>query len=125
MKQSDKPQPELLYGIEEFNRHEFFECHETLEELWQTQTEPDRQFTQGIIQIAVGYYHQWRNNRVGACKLFKRGLERIKNFQPHYHGIKVTEFIGAVERDLLTLEKIEDGETLERFAPKIEFIATP
>ena len=30
----EPPPPGLLAGIEEFNRGEFFECHETLEELW-------------------------------------------------------------------------------------------
>lgn len=28
------PPPALAKGIEEFNRRQFFECHETLEELW-------------------------------------------------------------------------------------------
>ena len=34
------PPPALLTGIEEFNRAEFFECHETLEEIW-TRYNPD------------------------------------------------------------------------------------
>lgn len=71
---------ELLKGIAEFNRQEFFECHETLEDLWNKQNEPERQLTQGILQIAVGYYHLLRGNYEGSTKLFQRGLPRIKPF---------------------------------------------
>ena len=34
--------PGLFKGIEQFNRQEFFECHETLEEIWSNQTNKAR-----------------------------------------------------------------------------------
>jgi len=91
---------ELRKGIDEFNRQQFFECHETLEALWQKQPEPERQFTQGIIQIAVGFYHLLRGNREGAIKLFSRGLSRIRNFEPWHRGVNVTALAEAVEKNL-------------------------
>ena len=48
--------PRLQKGIEEFNQQLFFECHETLEEIWLEEHGEDRRFYQGIIQIAAGYY---------------------------------------------------------------------
>jgi hypothetical protein len=37
------PPPErLLLGIEQFNQHEFFECHETLEAEWNAEPGPVR-----------------------------------------------------------------------------------
>ena len=92
------PSRDFKQGLEEFNRGEFFECHETLESVWNRQTGPEREFTQGIIQIAVAYYHILRDNEVGALKLWKRGLERILKFQPVCLGVEVQPLAEAVER---------------------------
>ena len=105
-----QPPYELRKGIDEFNRQQFFECHETLEALWQKQPEPERQFTQGIIQIAVGFYHLLRGNRAGATKLFTRGLARIRSFEPEHGGINVTALAVAVARNL-------DAASVEPFDP--------
>ena len=48
--------PRLQKGIDEFNQGLFFECHETLEEIWQEDHGEDRLFYQWIIQIAAGYF---------------------------------------------------------------------
>lgn len=71
----------FLKGIELFNEREFFECHEVLEELWNAQEEPEKQLTQGILQIAVAYYHYLRGNYSGTCKLFHRAWPRISSFR--------------------------------------------
>jgi uncharacterized protein len=84
-------------GIRMFNDEEFFACHEVLEALWNRQSEPEKQFTQGIIQIAVGLYHARRGNLVGANKLIPRGLERIRPFAPAHRGLKLAPFITQVE----------------------------
>jgi len=101
---ADELEAEFLKGIEEFNRQEFFECHETLEALWNKQPEPERQFTQGIIQIAVGYYHLLRGNHTGAIKLFTRGLKRITPFCPLYLGIDTNSLSFAVQHHLEQLQ---------------------
>ena len=67
----DSADPQLTLGIEQFNQQDFFDCHETLEDLWRLDTSGERELIQGIIQIAVGYYHYLRENRVGALKLFE------------------------------------------------------
>jgi len=41
-------------GIEEFNNRYFFECHDTLEDLWMDTVGRDRLFLQGLIQVSVG-----------------------------------------------------------------------
>jgi uncharacterized protein len=69
--------PQFFEGIDLFNREEFFECHEVLEDVWNLQVDPEKQLTQGVIQLAVGLYHARRDNFVGAVKLITRALERI------------------------------------------------
>ena len=39
--------PHLLKGIEEYIQELFFECHETLEEIWREDHGEDRDFTRG------------------------------------------------------------------------------
>ncbi|MCL6609076.1 MAG: DUF309 domain-containing protein, partial [Geminicoccaceae bacterium] len=53
---SGPPPPQLVQGVDEFNRGAYFACHETLEELWKHERAPVRDLYQGIIQLAVGYY---------------------------------------------------------------------
>lgn len=74
-------------GIDEFNTGYFFECHETLEDLWQGVRGPSRDFYQGLIQIAVALYHLTRGNLAGARSLFGRGLKRLDKYPAIYGGI--------------------------------------
>jgi uncharacterized protein len=84
-------------GVQLFNDAEFYECHEVLEALWNRQLEPEKQFTQGVIQIAVGLYHASRGNLVGANKLLPRGLARVRPFAPEHRGLKLLPFIAHVQ----------------------------
>src|SRR5256712_9146780 len=76
------PPPELRAGIEEFNRGEFFEQHETLELLWRATRTPDRGLYHGILQIGVGFHHWRRGNFHGASVLLEEGLGRLEPFAP-------------------------------------------
>jgi predicted metal-dependent hydrolase len=95
----------LIEGIELFNRQEFFECHEVLEDLWRQQSDPERQFTQGLIQVAVGYHHLLRGNHAGAVKLFKRGIGRLKEFLPVHNDVDLTNLLKTVETVLANLDQ--------------------
>ena len=53
----DLPPPQLLEGVEQFNRGEYFEQHETLELLWRAETRSVRRLYQGILQVGVAFYH--------------------------------------------------------------------
>jgi len=57
---------EIQKGVEEFNSGQFFECHDTLEEVWRGVRGPARGFFQGLIQISVGFYHLRKANLLGA-----------------------------------------------------------
>jgi len=92
-------------GVNEFNAREFFQCHETLEKYWTAQSGEERELTQGIIQIAVGYHHLFRDNQKGALKLLKRGLERISGVAPGRLGIDTTLLAKNVARSIADIEK--------------------
>jgi|AGTN01.2.fsa_nt_gi Uncharacterized conserved protein len=114
---------EFKKGIDEFNRRQFYECHETLEKVWQEYPESDRELIQGIIQVSVGYYHLLRGNRNGALKLLCRGLDRVRKF-PHGHfGLQLGPFVEKVAFDLRLVEGAPNTDGAAFEIPTIEFIS--
>lgn len=77
----------LERGIELFNREEFFECHEVLEELWTPERGPRRLFLQAVIHMAVACYHCQRGNPRGAQGQFTKGLRKLAGYLPECEGI--------------------------------------
>jgi uncharacterized protein len=122
LSQNDFPEADFRKGLEEFNAGQFFECHETLESVWNRQKGPEREFTQGIIQIAVAYYHVLRDNEKGALKLWTRGLARVLKFQPNCLGVEVLPLAEAVEKAIAHCEQ-QPGESKAYIQlPKIKVI---
>ena len=68
----------VLKGIAEFNRREFFEAHETLEDIWAEENGLLRTFYQGVIQLAVACCHVQRGNWEGAVHLFAKGFPKVR-----------------------------------------------
>ena len=85
----EAPPEELLLAIDQFNQGDWFECHETLEELWVGEKGELRDFYQGLLQLAVALHH-WRDgNFKGAMTLFKRGSECLERVPPVCQGVDV------------------------------------
>jgi predicted metal-dependent hydrolase len=95
---ADPPPPLLIRGVHEFNAREFFECHETLEELWRAETHPIRYLYQGILHIAVGYYHQRRGNHHGAITKLGSGLKLLAHYAPRCQGVEVAPLVETANR---------------------------
>ena len=124
----DSPEglPDLaLRGIEEFNRGEFFECHEYLEEAWMQEPGRVRFLYQGILQVGVGFYHQQNGNWRGATGVLRGGIERLREFEPEALGIDVARLVRESERCLRELEEL-GRERVREFdtsgIPKVEWI---
>src|SRR5207244_2404453 len=83
-------------GIIEFNSGRFFECHDTLEDLWHGTRGNDRLFLQGLIQISVGFYHLLNRNYKGATSQFTRGLNKLERYRPAHRGIELEGFMRSV-----------------------------
>jgi predicted metal-dependent hydrolase len=96
--------PRFIKGIDEFNHGLFFECHETLEEIWLEDHGDDRKFYQAIIQIAAGYFKLEQGVPAGAIKLWRTGLEKLEPYRPVYLGINADALGGAVKEHLQQLE---------------------
>jgi predicted metal-dependent hydrolase len=99
--------PTLLQAIEQFNRGEYFEQHETLEALWRAEPGEVRRLYQGILQIGVAFHHLRRGNLAGARRLLARGLAAIEPFQPACQTIDVTDLVAASRRALTAIEALD------------------
>lgn len=69
-----------LRGIEHFNALEFWEAHESWEELWLVADSEIEQYLQGLIQLAAAYHHVKRGTLRGAVRLFESALRRLDAF---------------------------------------------
>lgn len=64
----------LHRACDEFNSGRFFECHETLEEIWQQDRSGIRDLYKGLIQVAAAFVHIKRPNHFGADRLTRTAL---------------------------------------------------
>jgi uncharacterized protein len=88
----------FLEGIAHFNACDFFEAHESWEELWQDYQGPSRTFYQGLIQVAVCLHHFGNGNIRGARKLFHSSVKYLEPFRPQHEGIDLEKFLGELSR---------------------------
>jgi predicted metal-dependent hydrolase len=93
--------PAFWQGIDEFNRREFHACHDTFEVLWMDSTGPEKNFYQGLLQIAVGCYHLENGNGRGATILLGEALRRLHPYPDDHGGIDLAR-LRAESHELLT-----------------------
>jgi predicted metal-dependent hydrolase len=101
--------PKYLEGIEHFNHCDFFEAHESWEELWQAYEGPSRRFYQGLIQVAVCLHHFGNGNTRGAKKLYRTSVAYLNDYRPFHEGINLEKLIAELTRCCaVILESPED-----------------
>jgi predicted metal-dependent hydrolase len=76
-------------AVAQFNSWRFYDCHETLEDVWRAEPEPIADFFQGVIKVAAGLHHLLRGNRKGALNLLTHALALLQPYEPATFGIDV------------------------------------
>jgi len=120
--------PLLLKGVQQLNHGDYFEQHETLEELWRAEPREIRRLYQGILQIGVAMHHIRRDNHHGAVYMLTRGTMYLRPFAPECQSIDVDGLIEQAARILAAVEQLGRG-GLSRFdwslAPRIRLTNPP
>jgi len=117
----DAAEAERLFreGVALFNGVRYWHAHEAWETVWRAAPDDEREFYQGLIQIAAGLLHLQRRNRRGATNKLTEGIEKLRRYQPAHHGIFVNELIGAAHR---SLDDLETGYLPYLIPPVIRFV---
>lgn len=102
--------PYLDEGIRLFKEGDYFLAHETLEEHWIEAPEPERDFYQGLIHLAVGFHHLVRGNSIGAKAQFRKALNRLSSYAGRHEGVDVDSIRTFLED---ASGKIDRGEKLK------------
>jgi len=122
------PPEDLLKGIAQFNRGEFFEQHETLEDLWRVELRDVRRLYQGILQVGVGMYHIQRNNHHGAMYMLTRGSSYLRPFAPACQSVDVSRLLTDASHVLEEVRRL-GKDNLARFdwslAPRVHVVIPP
>ncbi len=104
-------------GVGHFNGARYWHAHEEWETLWRAAPDEDRDFYQGLIQVAAGLLHLERRNARGARAKLTDGLARLAPYAPAHRGIAVGELVGTASR---TLDDLRAGEIPYLIPPVIK-----
>jgi len=77
-------------GIQAFNNRCFYDAHEYWEELWLDYKIKDAKFIQGLIQLAVSYFHLFNDNINGSRSMIKKCQGKFAGFSMN-RGIDVID----------------------------------
>ena len=109
-----------------FNHHLFFEVHEVLEPQWMKEQGEVKKFLQGLIQIAVAFYHLGRGNLAGTRSLLHEGLMKISPHSPASLGIELRDFIAGLKKCQQVISSLSP-ETYRQFSldavPRMRLVA--
>jgi len=78
-------------GFHEFNTHEFFECHESLEAAWKADSGAARDLYRVVLQVGLAYYQIERNNYDGALKMFLRAQQWFAQLPDQCRGVDLAQ----------------------------------
>ena len=106
-------------GVALFNGARYWHAHEAWETLWRAAPDEERDFYQGLIQLAAGLLHLQRRNRRGARNKLAEGVAKLRPYEPAHHGILVTELVNRAD---LILEDLDAGLLPYLIPPVIRYV---
>jgi hypothetical protein len=108
-------------GVALFNGARYWHAHEAWETLWRAAPDPERDFYQGLIQLAAGFLHLARRNRRGARNKLAEGIARLEPYGASHAGIGIIELVGKAKE---VLADLEGGAFPYLIPPSIRFVAS-
>jgi predicted metal-dependent hydrolase len=86
----------LERGLELIRAGAYFEAHEELEDEWREAPAPERDFLQGLVHVAVAWYHAGRDNRPGCERQLEKAARRLGPYRPSHRGVDVESVLAQV-----------------------------
>jgi predicted metal-dependent hydrolase len=98
--------PIAIKGLQAFNRGDYFESHEYLEEAWKEEPGLGRELYQAVLQVAVAYLQIERGNYKGAMKMFLRMRQWIDPLPDTCRGIDIANLRREAQHVQETLQML-------------------
>jgi predicted metal-dependent hydrolase len=112
-------------GIDRFNRGEFFEAHEEMEEamnLLEDDTS-DWEFYLGLLRASVANHKLSQGELSSACLHLRAALKFLSPYPDRHRGLKLREFRSALSIELVRIEGTPTGSRAAVPPPLIEMAA--
>lgn len=96
-------------GVELWNAHRWFECHDELESLWkrvkhekksEPARDPRRDVVHGVLLLAVAYHHWSRGNRIGLQRKLEEGRRLLERSPSTPSKLNLAPFVIEACTDL-------------------------
>src|SRR5262245_17648870 len=98
--------PHYVGYFDLFNRGQFYEAHDVLENLWlPRRKQPDGDFYKGLIQLAGAFVHLQKNRLQPAVALFKLADANLRKYGEAHEGLALRPVHGLIENYLNGLVK--------------------
>lgn len=113
---NDYTRSRFIHAINKFNEKNFFECHEILEDIWFDTHDDSKDFYQGLLHIAVGFYHLTKkNNSKGTVLQLNKAQSKLNSYEKDYNGIDIEKLL----KQITTINKNLAKNKLPARLPKI------
>ena len=83
-------------GADLFNAGHYFDAHEVWEDVWRAAPVEEKEFLQGLIQVAVALHHHGRGNLDGARSLLARAQRNLLDYPDSYAGVNLAAVRAAI-----------------------------
>ncbi len=109
-------------GIEMFNRGEFFEAHEEMEEAMNLLVDDtsDWDFYLGMLRASVANHKLSQGQISSAILHLRAALKFLSPYPDRHHGLKLREFRSALSAELVRIERSAAGSSDAVTPPRIE-----
>ena len=95
--------------FEYFNRGEYYEAHDVLEQLWlPIRKQPEGAFYKGLIQLAGAFVHLQKNRPGPAAALFKLARHNIASKTPVHERLDVGAVLALIDQWLTRVNPSTD-----------------
>lgn len=92
------PDAYVAYLVEFHATRDYFECHELLEEYWKEHPNDGKgEIWVGLIQLAVGQYHERRGNLRGAAMMYEQALAKLSKSELEPLGLDRESLLQQLE----------------------------
>ncbi|MFG0247825.1 MAG: DUF309 domain-containing protein [Phycisphaeraceae bacterium JB051] len=102
-------------GLRLFNEQEWFDAHETWEDIWVMASGDRKLFYQGLIQCAVVLEHVRRGNPRGVRSVWKTAQSKFVGLPDPYMGIEIARLLADEYHAIQRILDLPD----ERFNPQL------